>query len=116
MRAVYAIDVGKTREPANFAWARVEPENATEVIGSHDIQVLVCKLVHDLDRGYSVALGFEAPLFIPRTGRHCGLEPRSRRRRKPRVVCPGGLYRGDARSPSSRLALAGALSFLRRHM
>lgn len=65
MRAVYAIDVGKTREPANFAWARVEPENATEVIGSHDIQVLVCKLVHDLDRGYSVALGFEAPLFIP---------------------------------------------------
>jgi len=65
VRAVYAIDVGKTREPANFAWARVEPENATEVIGSDDIQVLASKLVHDLNRGYSVALGFEAPLFIP---------------------------------------------------
>lgn len=65
MRAVYAVDVGKTREPANFAWARVEPEYATEVIGSSDIEVLVSKLVHDLERGYNVALGFEAPLFIP---------------------------------------------------
>lgn len=65
MRAVYAIGVGKTREPANFAWARAEPADVVEVIGSCTVQNLVPRMVCDLECGYNVALGFEAPLFIP---------------------------------------------------
>jgi len=69
MRVIYACDVGSTRPrgdaPPNFAWARVEPETDSKVIGSSDIRTLATALERDLRRGYSVALGIEAPLFIP---------------------------------------------------
>jgi len=65
VRAVYAVDVGKTQRPANFAWVRVEPEDATKLVGSHDIRTLASRLKQDLKHGYDIALGFEAPLFIP---------------------------------------------------
>ena len=65
MRAIYAFDVGKTRAPANFAWARVEPEDASEVVGSSDIRTLAFRIEQDLKHDYSVAVGLEVPLLIP---------------------------------------------------
>ena len=65
-RVVYECDVGSTRgRQPRFAWARVEPEPPSEVVGSSDIRALAANLEVDLGRGYSIALGFEAPLFIP---------------------------------------------------
>ncbi len=64
MRAVYACDVGGTRS-GKFAWARVEPETGSGVTGSSDIRVLTAALERDLKQDYSIALGFEAPLYIP---------------------------------------------------
>lgn len=69
MRAIYACDIGSTQQKGsaspNFAWVRVEPETGSKVIGSSDIRTLATILERDLRRGYSVALGIEAPLFIP---------------------------------------------------
>lgn len=64
MRAIYAVDVGKTSEPPNFAWARVEPDEGSQAVCS-SVRDLVSWLEHDLERGLDVALGFEAPLSIP---------------------------------------------------
>jgi len=70
-RVVYACDIGSTRpqgrngRPA-FAWARLLPNEGSKLVqGSSGIQYLVDRLELDIERGYSVALGFEAPLFIP---------------------------------------------------
>jgi hypothetical protein len=70
-RVIYTCDVGSTlyqkkkRGPA-FAWARLNPTKETKSIQvSRDIQRLVKRLELDIDEGYSVVLGFEAPLFIP---------------------------------------------------
>lgn len=65
VRVIYAVDVGKTREPPNFAWARVGSEGDRDIIASSDIRILISRLEHDFKRGHSVALGFEAPVFIP---------------------------------------------------
>ena len=70
-RVIYTCDVGSTRHqkksggPA-FAWARLLPNKGVKSVqGSSDIQQLVKRLELDIKEGYSVALGFEAPLFIP---------------------------------------------------
>lgn len=70
-RVIYTCDVGSTRQqegnkgPA-FAWARLLlNEGGKSIQGSSDIQQLVKRLELDIMQGYSVALGFEAPLFIP---------------------------------------------------
>jgi hypothetical protein len=66
VRAIYACDVGSTRSKVpKFAWARISPERSSEVVGSSDIRELVTFLEHDLKSDRSVALGFEAPLFMP---------------------------------------------------
>lgn len=68
-RVIYAADVGSTRceggRTPNFAWARVEPADPTFVVGSSDIGKLADRIIRDLQNGQSIALGFEAPLFIP---------------------------------------------------
>jgi len=68
-RVIYAVDVGSTRCEAgrtpNFAWARVDPTDPSSVVGSSDIGKLADQIIRDLQDGQSVALGFEAPLFIP---------------------------------------------------
>lgn len=65
-RVIYACDVGSTRtNPSKFAWSRVEPKINFEVVGSPNICALAAEIGKDLERGYSVALGFEAPLFLP---------------------------------------------------
>lgn len=63
-RAIYACDIGAAHL-GNFAWARVEPDAGDEILGSSNICSLVNRLKEDLRYEYSVALGFEAPLFIP---------------------------------------------------
>lgn len=69
-RVIYACDVGSTlqqgRKAPAFAWARLLPnEGSKSVQGSSDIQQLVKRLELDIEEGHSIALGFEAPLFIP---------------------------------------------------
>ena len=69
-RRIYAVDVGSTRngergQPPNFAWARVDPQMPEGLVGSFDIELLCDRLVADLKARRSVALGLEAPLFIP---------------------------------------------------
>jgi len=68
-RVIYAVDVGSTRcesgETPNFAWARVNPASPGYVAGSSDIMKLADEIIRDLRGRRSVALGFEAPLFIP---------------------------------------------------
>jgi len=54
------------KKDPTFAWARLLPnEGSKSVQGSSDIQQLIKRLELDIEGGYSVALGFEAPLFIP---------------------------------------------------
>lgn len=66
---IYAVDIGSTRCKAgrtpNFAWARVEGADPSSLVGSSDIDKLADQIIRDLQDGQSVALGFEAPLFIP---------------------------------------------------
>jgi hypothetical protein len=68
-RIVYACDIGSTKHPSStppkFAWVRGDPEATTNAVGSHSIDALVRRAVVDISSGVSVALGFEAPLFIP---------------------------------------------------
>lgn len=63
------MDVGSTRCEAghtpNFAWVRIKPGDLTSIVGSSDIRKLAARVARDLQDGSSVALGFEAPLFIP---------------------------------------------------
>ena len=66
---IYACDVGTTRRSAetglpSFAWARLNPEDGAVRVSSY-IHRLVRQLESDIRQGYSVSLGFEAPLFIP---------------------------------------------------
>ena len=72
MRVIYACDVGSTRKSrrngilgTGFGWARISPEEPGVVRVSQDIEQLVTEIGHDIQDGNSVALGFEAPLFIP---------------------------------------------------
>jgi len=70
-RVVYTCDIGSTRQQGRntrpaFAWARLLPNEGSKLVqGSSDIEQLVERLELDIEQGYSVALGFEAPLFIP---------------------------------------------------
>src|SRR5437868_3660328 len=68
-RAIYAVDVGSTRckpgSAPNFAWVRIDPAEPGNIVGSTDINRLAAYVIDDLQSGKSVALGFEAPLFIP---------------------------------------------------
>jgi len=63
-RRIYAVDVGSTQQ-GGFAWVCVDPEAPDGIVGSYSIELLSARLVADLQARCSVALGFEAPLFIP---------------------------------------------------
>jgi hypothetical protein len=64
---VAAVDVGSL---ANIGWWRARGNVGT---GGHDLDDLVGELIADLERGSAVAVGFEAPLFIPRPTASSGL-------------------------------------------
>ena len=66
---IYACDVGTTRRSVetglpSFALARMNPEDGAIQVSSF-INKLVQQLKSDIRQGCSIALGFEAPLFIP---------------------------------------------------
>lgn len=64
---IYAIDVGSTlsgKKGTAFAWARVPPAGGVP-LASQDLRALLDAITGDLHAGRHVALGFEAPLFIP---------------------------------------------------
>ncbi len=66
METIYAVDIGSTRaRPPSFAWASVRREAPETVVGGVAIDDLVAAMREDLARGRSVALGLEAPLFLP---------------------------------------------------
>ena len=69
VRTVYACDVGSTRHATGatpkFAWVRVDADDSTYGLGSHSIDELVSRMARDLNAGASIAVGFEAPLFMP---------------------------------------------------
>lgn len=63
-RAIYACDIGSVRA-GSFAWVRADPRS-TRLVGSACIDSLVESLFQDITSGNrSVALGLEAPLFMP---------------------------------------------------
>ncbi|MGK8553767.1 hypothetical protein [Nocardia gipuzkoensis] len=64
---VAAVDVGKL---ANVGWWRIA---GVEASGGRDLDDLVTSLAADLGEGRPVALGFEAPLFIPNPSATGGL-------------------------------------------
>lgn len=71
-RRIYAVDVGSTLNGTAFAWAATHPDSE-EVWGSRSIEPLVENMATDLRQGISVALGLEAPLFLPIPKNACDL-------------------------------------------
>lgn len=64
-RSVVACDVGSLRsDPCAFAWARIQPGQPGAQT-STSIEELVDVLRRDAASKIDVALGFEAPLFVP---------------------------------------------------
>jgi hypothetical protein len=66
MHIIYACDIGSTlsKQPG-FAWVRMVAGSNEPPAGNQNIDHLAERLRHDLAEGAAVALGFEAPLFIP---------------------------------------------------
>lgn len=60
---IYAVDIGSTISGA-FAWAKV-PRRGDVPAAGEDPEALVHSVTADLNAGQSVAIGLEAPLFIP---------------------------------------------------
>lgn len=60
MRSIFAVDVGSLR---NVGWARFASSQPPE--GSRSLSDLVDRLAADAANGWSLALGFEAPGFLP---------------------------------------------------
>jgi hypothetical protein len=60
---VYACDIGSVKQN-RFAWSRVVSLKA-KPIASRNIDGLLDQIEHDVRSGASIALGFEAPLFMP---------------------------------------------------
>jgi len=59
---IYACDIGSTMK-GNFGWARWD--GSPSIKTSDDIKDLATDLIEDLKHSKSIALGIEAPLFIP---------------------------------------------------
>lgn len=68
-RVIYAIDIGSTRSHrtrgVSFAWARIYADKPDDVVVCQYIERLTTAIRSDIQTGFSVSLGFEAPLFIP---------------------------------------------------
>jgi hypothetical protein len=63
-RVVYAIDVGSPKK--GLAWARVEcSAEAAVVTGQKNLERAVSRIEKDLSSEIAVAIGFEAPCFLP---------------------------------------------------
>lgn len=70
---VFCADVGSIAN-GRFAWARrIAAQEGEEVHAPANIDSLADAVVHQLDQGRPVALGFEAPLFVPVPQNSAGL-------------------------------------------
>ncbi len=87
--AVYACDIGSVKSD-NFAWSRVESLQDPP-IASGDIDELLVHLVCDAQSGASVALGFEAPLFMPVPSRSGDLSSGRPGEKNRSMFAPAGL-------------------------
>ena len=63
-RIVYACDIGSVKT-GKFAWVRADLDADFAPVGSNDMGGLLDCLKSDLRGKSSIALGFEAPLFMP---------------------------------------------------
>jgi len=61
-RVIYAFDVGGI---GNFGWARLDPMDMNCTVGDQEIAHLAESMTNDARQGRSIALGVEAPCFIP---------------------------------------------------
>jgi len=65
-RIVYACDIGSTKPKTNsFGWVRSDLTSNFAPVGSNIIDDLLYQIKIDLNDGASIALGFEAPQFMP---------------------------------------------------
>lgn len=62
-RVIYAVDVGAPG--GGLAWARLTPHEGPIPAGSTDYDLFLERFARDLRDDLPVALGFEAPLFLP---------------------------------------------------
>ena len=94
-RRIYAVDVGTTLPDKHgqprFGWACVDPELPEGISGSSSIELLSARLVEDLTAGHSIALGFEAPLFIPVPNASSDLSRGRKNEGSPSWAAPPGL-------------------------
>jgi hypothetical protein len=60
---VYACDIGSVKS-GTFAWVRNASLDSTPA-ASVDIDDLIAAVTRDVEKGLPIALGFEAPLFLP---------------------------------------------------
>ena len=75
----------------NFAWTCVDPEVPKGIVGSWSVELLSARLVEDLIARRSVALGFEAPLFIPVPSSSSDLSRGRKNEGTPSWAAPPGL-------------------------
>lgn len=61
-RTIYAVDVGSPKN--GLAWARLREDERTPT-GGVDLNMLCSAMASDLVEGRAVAIGFEAPVFLP---------------------------------------------------
>lgn len=63
---VWAADIGSIGRN-RFGWCRADQNHQTSVITgeNRDVYAFVSGIAADISAGYSVALGFECPLFVP---------------------------------------------------
>lgn len=62
-RVIYAVDVGAPG--SGLAWARIAPVSEVRPSGSTDFGLFLDQIAQDMRASLPVALGFEAPLFLP---------------------------------------------------
>ena len=60
---VYACDIGSVKS-GTFAWARNDSLDSAPA-ASVDIDDLIAAVTRDVKKGLPIAIGFEAPLFLP---------------------------------------------------
>jgi hypothetical protein len=60
---IYVVDIGSPR--AGLAWARLQSGADATPTGGTDLSRLATRIASDIGAGASVAIGFEAPGFIP---------------------------------------------------
>lgn len=105
---VAAVDVGSV---SKLGWWRAELGSASGSSGGHHLEDLVAQLAKDLEKGCRVALGFEAPLFLPVPGESAALG----RRRQGEGNRPWSAAAGAVVTALAAQQVAWTLAAIARH-